>query len=86
MSRQLFFRLASVILILLLLPVAGLCQEATPSEEEAIQAYREGSFSRAVQLYTKALSETDDPNHRARLQVQIGWTLFALGREGEVET
>jgi len=86
MSRQLLFRLASVILILLLLPVAGLCQEATPSEEEAIQAYREGSFSRAVQLYTKALSETDDPNHRARLQVQIGWTLFALGREGEVET
>ena len=86
MSRQLLYRFASVMLILLLLPIAGIAQEATPSEEEAIQAYREGSFSRAVQLYTKALSETDDPNHRARLQVQIGWTLFALGREGEVET
>jgi tetratricopeptide (TPR) repeat protein len=75
-----------VTFVLVLSPLVAQSQEATPSEEAAIQAYREGSFSRAVQLYTKALSETDDPNHRARLQVQIGWTLFALGREGEVET
>jgi tetratricopeptide (TPR) repeat protein len=61
-------------------------QQATPSEEAALQAYREGSFSRAVQLYTRALSETDDPHHRAQLHVSIAWTLFALGRQGEVET
>ncbi len=61
-------------------------QHATPSEEAALQAYREGSFSRAVQLYTKALSETEDPSHRAQLHVSIAWTLFALGRQGEVDT
>lgn len=61
-------------------------QAAAPSEEMALQAYRQGSFSRAVQLYTQALSETDDPEHRARLHISIAWTLFALGREGEVET
>ena len=60
-----------VVLALVLAPVMLFGQEVTPSEEAAIQAYREGSFSRAVQLYTKALSETDDANHRARLQVQI---------------
>lgn len=61
-------------------------QTATPSEEAALQAYREGAFSRAVQLYTRALSETDDPHHRAQLHVSIAWTLFALGRQGEVDT
>jgi tetratricopeptide (TPR) repeat protein len=61
-------------------------QDMTPSEEAALQAYREGSFSRAVQLYTKGLSETDDPSHRARLHVNVAWTLFALGREDEVTT
>jgi tetratricopeptide (TPR) repeat protein len=62
------------------------CQDSTPSEEAALQAYRQGAFSRAVDLYTKALSETEDAGHRARLHVRIGWTLFALGRETEVET
>jgi len=61
-------------------------QDVTPSEEAALQAYREGAFSRAVQLYTKALSETEDPTHRARLHVNVAWTLFALGREAEVTT
>lgn len=65
---------------------AAFAQGTTPSEERALQAYREGEFSRAVQLYTTALSETDDPTHRARLHVHIAWTLFALGREDEVET
>lgn len=68
-----------------LLSVAS-AQEMTPSEAAALQAYREGSFSRAVQLYTAALSETDDPTHRARLHVNAAWTLFALGREDEVNT
>ncbi len=67
-------------------PSPALAQQATPSEEMALQAYRQGSFSRAVQLYTQALSETDDAAHRARLHISIAWTLFALGREGEVET
>lgn len=61
-------------------------QETTTSEEAAIQAYRQGSFSQAVTLYTKALSETEDAEHRARLHVNIGWTLFALGRTDEVNT
>ncbi len=61
-------------------------QHATPSEEAALQAYREGSFSHAVQLYTKALSETDSPSHRSQLHVSIAWTLFALGRQSEVDT
>ncbi len=61
-------------------------QETTPSEEAAIQAYRQGSFSQAVTLYTKALSETEDAEHRARLHINIGWTLFALGRTDEVNT
>lgn len=73
-------------LLILVVPAVVSAQTTTPSEEAALDAYREGSFSRAVQLYTKALSETDDASHRARLQVQIGWTLFALGREDEVGT
>jgi tetratricopeptide (TPR) repeat protein len=64
----------------------GLAQTATPSEELALQAYRQGEIDRAVDLYTRALSETDDPNHRARLQVQIAWNLFFLGRTEEVKT
>lgn len=80
-------------------PVFGVCigigllfgslafaQETTPSEDAAVQAYRQGSFSQAVNLYTKALSETEDAEHRARLHVNIGWTLFALGRTDEVNT
>jgi tetratricopeptide (TPR) repeat protein len=63
-----------------------LAQQATPSEEAALQAYREGSFSRAVQLYTRALSEADDPTHRAQLHISVAWTLFALGRHSEVDT
>ncbi|MCK5378162.1 MAG: tetratricopeptide repeat protein [Acidobacteria bacterium] len=70
------------------LSFAGLAsaQETTPSEDAAIQAYRQGGFSQAVTLYTKALSETDDAEHRARLHINIGWTLFALGRTDEVNT
>jgi tetratricopeptide (TPR) repeat protein len=66
----------------------GFAQEdaATPSEGEAIQAFRQGSFSRAVELYRQALQETDDASHRARLHINIAWTLFALGRESEVQT
>lgn len=63
-----------------------LAQETTPSEAAALEAYRQGSFSKAVQLYTKALSETPDASHRAQLHVRIAWTLFALGREAEVDT
>lgn len=70
----------------LLLAAPALAQHATPSEEAALQAYREGSFNRAVQLYTRALSETDDPTHRAQLHISVAWTLFALGRHGEVDT
>jgi tetratricopeptide (TPR) repeat protein len=72
--------------VLLVLPVVGAAQNATPSEELALQAYRQGEIDRAVDLYTRALSETDDPNHRARLQVQIAWNLFFLGRTEEVKT
>jgi len=74
------------VVVVTLLPSAAEAQEVTPSEAAALQAYREGSFSRAVQLYTTALSETDDPSHRARLHVNAAWTLFALGREDEVNT
>jgi tetratricopeptide (TPR) repeat protein len=72
-------------LLFVLAAVVG-AQSATPSEEAALQAYRAGEIDRAVDLYTKALSETDDPNHRARLQVQIAWNLFFLGRSEEVKT
>ena len=61
-------------------------ESTTPSEEQAIQAFRQGSFSRAVELYRTALQETDDQTHRARLHINIAWTLFALGRESEVQT
>ncbi len=77
--------LCLVLLTSLLVQVSG-AFEPTPSEEAALQAYRQGAFSRAVQLYTAALSETDDPNHRAQLHVRVAWTLFALGRESEVHT
>jgi tetratricopeptide (TPR) repeat protein len=72
--------------LVLLLPTVGMAQTATPSEELALQAYRQGEIDRAVDLYTRALSETDDPNHRARLQVQIAWNLFFIGRTEEVKT
>jgi tetratricopeptide (TPR) repeat protein len=68
--------------------VAGLGaqEQPTPSEEEALQAFRQGSFSRAVQLYEKALTETTNPQHRAQLHVRIAWTLFALVRIDEADT
>jgi predicted Zn-dependent protease len=72
--------------LFLLLPVVSAAQTATPSEELALQAYRQGEIDRAVDLYTRALSETENPNHRARLQVQIAWNLFFLGRTEEVKT
>jgi tetratricopeptide (TPR) repeat protein len=72
--------------VLVLTSLWLLAQQTTPSEEAALQAYREGAFSRAVQLYTRALSETEDADHRARLHVNIAWTLFALGRADEVNT
>lgn len=65
-------------------PLQG--QETTPSEELALQAYRQGEVERAVELYTQALSETEDPGHHARLQVQIAWNLFNIGRLDEVKT
>lgn len=77
---------SSLLLAALLVGSTAFAQHATPSEEAALQAYREGSFSRAVQLYTKALSETDSPEHRSQLHVSIAWTLFALGRQNEVDT
>ena len=73
-------------LLLVVSSATLLAQEQTPSEESALKAYRQGSFSRAVKLYTQALSETDDAHHRAELHVRIAWTLFALGREDEVPT
>ena len=85
--RRNTLRLARGVLTLLLLaPVGGLAQQVTPSEESGNEAYREGSFANAIELFTRALSETEEANHRARLQVQIAWTLFALGNEAEVET
>jgi len=88
MARSAACRLLPGALLLgaLVAAATALAQNATPSEEAALQAYREGSFSRAVQLYTRALSETDDPTHRAQLHISVAWTLFALGRHGEVDT
>ncbi len=77
---------AGALALLLLTPLGALAQQVTPSEESGNEAYREGSFANAIELFTRALSETEDANHRARLQVQIAWTLFALGNEAEVET
>ncbi len=68
------------------LPASAQESATTPSEEAAIQAFRQGSFSKAVDLYRQGLQETDDPGHRARLHINIAWTLFALGREAEVQT
>lgn len=80
-------RLAAVVLTLPLFASFGVfAQQVTPSEEAGNEAYRQGSFANAVELFTRALSETEDANQRARLQVQIAWTLFALGSEAEVET
>ena len=73
-------------MLLFLAAPCVLAQEVTPSEEAGNQAYRQGSFGNAVEQFTKALSETDNPNHRARLQVQIAWILFALGQENDVAT
>jgi len=77
---------AVVLTLILLVPLGVLAQQVTPSEESGNEAYRKGSFANAIELFTRALSETEDANHRARLQVQIAWTLFALGNETEVET
>jgi len=80
-------RLTTVALTLLVLaPLGVVAQQVTPSEEAGNEAYRQGSFANAIELFTTALSETEDANHRARLQVQIAWTLFALGNEAEVGT
>jgi len=68
------------------LPTSAQENSTTPSEEAAIQAFRQGSFSKAVELYRQGLQESDDSAHRARLHINIAWTLFALGRESEVQT
>lgn len=88
MSRRVRSCLVAALLVLLELVGSGsaVAQETTPSENAALEAYRQGAFSRAVELYTAALSETQDPEHRARLHVNIAWTLFALGRENDVAT
>jgi hypothetical protein len=70
---------------LLLLAVPATTQEPTPSELAAVDAYRLGSFTQAIELYTRALSETDDPTHRARLHVRIAWVLFNDERSDELE-
>jgi tetratricopeptide (TPR) repeat protein len=85
MCRALRSCLIAAVLVFFTTPSAP-AEDATPSETAALQAYREGEFSAAAQLYTKALSETDDAAHRAHLHVYIAWTLFALGREPEVDT
>jgi tetratricopeptide (TPR) repeat protein len=77
---------AFVLLSTILLPLVVSGQETTRSEELALEAYRKGESERAVELYTQALSETDDPAHRARIQVQIAWNLFTMGRTDEVRT
>ena len=80
-------RVATLIVALILLLSGPLmAQDMTPSEQLALDAYRSGELDRAMELYTSALSETDDPNHRARLQVQTAWILFNLGRLDEVST
>ena len=80
-------RFAPLIVALFLLLSGPLtAQEMTPSEQLALDAYRSGELDRAMELYTNALSETDDTNHRARLQVQTAWILFNLGRLDEVST
>jgi len=79
-------RLFIVVVIALAFAAPVAAQEPTPSEQAALEVYREGGFSRAVQLYTKALSEAGEPSHRAQIHIHIAWTLFALGREGEVGT
>jgi tetratricopeptide (TPR) repeat protein len=70
----------------MVLPSVVFAQETTPSEELALEAYRQGESERAVELYTAALAETDDSAHRARIQVQIAWNLFTMGRTDEVRT
>ena len=49
---------ASVLTLLLLTPLGVTAQQATPSEEAGNEAYRQGSFANAVELFTRALSET----------------------------
>jgi tetratricopeptide (TPR) repeat protein len=86
MHAHTFRFIVGLFALLMLVPVASTAQDVTPSEDQALQAYRQGEIDRAVDLYTRALSETEDPNHRARLQVQIAWNLFFLGRTDEVKT
>ena len=86
MSRLCRYCCAFALLSTLALPVVVSAQETTPSEELALEAYRKGASEKAVDLYTAALSETDDPAHRARIQVQIAWNLFTMGRPDEVRT
>ena len=74
---------AVAVIVALVAPALRAQQQQTPSEAAALQAFRQGEFIRAVELYTTALTETDDPVQRGRLHVQIAWTLFALAREGE---
>ncbi len=86
MSRTHRLCCAFVLLSVMVLPSVVFAQETTPSEELALEAYRQGESERAVELYTAALSETDDSAHRARIQVQIAWNLFTMGRTDEVRT
>ena len=78
---------ASVVLAVLVTGIVfGAEEPPTPSEKAGQKAYREGRFAAAVQLYTTALAETQDAEHRARLHVRIAWTDFALGKENEART
>jgi len=86
MTNARYFLRAFVLVSIIALPLVVSGQEITQSEELALDAYRKGEAERAVELYTQALSETDDPAHRARIQVQIAWNLFTMGRTDEVRT
>ncbi len=80
------FLLAVFLVFLGAAPVPAADEPPTPSEKAGQQAYREGRFAAAVQLYTTALAETQDAAHRARLHVRIAWTDFALGKRDEART
>lgn len=61
---------------------AGICQDPL---SEANEAYRQGDFQKAAELFRQAAEAETRPTARAEIRVKLAWTLFALKNRSKAE-
>ncbi|MCS7182210.1 MAG: tetratricopeptide repeat protein [Thermoanaerobaculum sp.] len=71
--------------MLLFLSLAGSALAQT-TLDRAHEAFRQGQWQRAAQLFTQAAEETPEPRSRAEIRVKLAWTyFFALKNRSRAE-